>query len=162
MTISGELFKQIGRSAASPVCIVAAYDRHTGAIVALTVSSFVTLSFNPPMVMFAIQQSADSYDAIASSEAFGVSLLHQSQSEVATLFSTKGREKIDRTVFAHGSTLRCPLIPDALAHVECATDQILRSGDHAIVVGIVKGASIRSAGDPLLYFGRKYGTFVPL
>jgi flavin reductase ActVB len=163
MPISGELFKQIGRSAASPVCIAAAYDRHTGAIVALTVSSFVTLSFDPPMVMFALQKSADSYSSIASSDAFGVSLLHQSQTELATLFAKKGREKIERTTFAQGTKLRCPLIPDALAHVECATNQILISGDHAIVVGVVEGASFRSAAaDPLLYFSRKYGGFVPL
>jgi hypothetical protein len=35
---------------------------------------------------------------------------------------------------------------------------ILLSGDHAIVVGLVEGALTR-AGDPLLYFGGKYGTF---
>jgi hypothetical protein len=128
MPINGELFKRIGRSAAGPVCIVAAYDRNTGAIVALTASSFVTLSFDPPMVMFALQQSADSYSSIASSEAFGVSLLHHSQHEVATLFSKKGREKIERTAFVQGATLRCPLIPDSLAHVECATIRSSRVG----------------------------------
>jgi len=161
MPILGELYKQIGRSAAGPVCIVAAYDRNTDAIVGLTASSFVTLSFNPPMVMFALQQSADSYSSIVSSQAFGVSLLDQTQCELATLFARKGRDKVDSTVFAQGQTLRCPLIPDALAHIECMTNQILISGDHAIVVGLVEGAFTR-AGEPLLYFGGKYGTFVPL
>jgi flavin reductase ActVB len=161
MPIIGELYKQIGRSAAGPVCIVAAYDRNTDAVVGLTASSFVTLSFDPPMVMFALQQSADSYSSIVSSREFGVSLLDQTQWELATLFSKKGREKVERTAFAQGQTLRCPLIPDALAHIECMTNQILISGDHAIVVGLVEGAFTR-AGDPLLYFGGKYGTFVPL
>ena len=67
MPISGDLYKKIGRSAAGPVCIVAAYDRTSDAIVGLTASSFVTLSFDPPMVMFALQQNADSYSAIVSS-----------------------------------------------------------------------------------------------
>jgi flavin reductase ActVB len=162
MPIPGELFKQIGRSAAGPVCIVATYDRHTDAVFGLTASSFVTLSFEPPLVMFALQRNADSYSSIVSSHAFGVSLLHHAQCELATLFAQKGREKVERTSFIQGKTVRCPLIPGALAHVECLTEQIVMSGDHAIVVGLVEGAEIGPAGDPLLYFGRKYGTFKSL
>jgi flavin reductase (DIM6/NTAB) family NADH-FMN oxidoreductase RutF len=140
---------------------VAAYDRKTDVIVGLTASSFVTLSFDPPMVMFAIQKNADSFASIVESKAFGVSLLHQSQSQIATAFSRKGREKIEQTQFVHGEALRCPLIPSALAHVECVTNQIVLSGDHAIVVGMVEGAQIHG-GDPLLYFSGKYGTFAEL
>jgi flavin reductase ActVB len=161
MPIPGDLYKKMGRSAAGPVCIVAAFDRNTDAIVGLTASSFVTLSFEPPMVMFAIQQSADSYAAIVSSKAFGVSVLDRAQSELATRFSRKGRGKIDNTTFARGHTLHCPLIPEALAHIECLTNQILLSGDHAIVVGLVEGALTR-IGEPLLYFDGKYGTFAEL
>jgi len=161
MPIPGDLYKKMGRSAAGPVCIVAAFDRNTDAIVGLTASSFVTLSFEPPMVMFAIQQSADSYAAIVSSKAFGVSVLDRAQSELATRFSRKGRGKIDNTTFAQGHTLHCPLIPEALAHIECLTNQILLSGDHAIVVGLVEGALTRT-GEPLLYFDGKYGTFAEL
>ncbi len=161
MPIPGDLYKKMGRSAAGPVCIVAAFDRNTDAIAGLTASSFVTLSFEPPMVMFAIQQSADSYAAIVSSRAFGVSVLDRAQSELATRFSRKGRSKIENTTFAQGQVLHCPLIPDALAHIECLTNQILLSGDHAIVVGVVEGALTR-AGEPLLYFDGKYGTFAEL
>ncbi len=161
MPITGELYKQIGRTSAGSVCIVAAYDRVTDAIVGLTASSFVTLSFDPPMVMFALQQHADSYASMVSSKAFGVSLLASSQSHVASLFARKGREKAEKTPFAAGKVLHVPLIPDALAHVECLTSQILMSGDHAIVVGLVEGADIRT-GEPLLYFSGSYGSFAPL
>jgi len=105
MPIPGDLYKRMGRSAAGPVCIVAAFDRNTEAIVGLTASSFVTLSFNPPMVMFALQQSADSYASIVSSKAFGVSLLDHAQSELATAFARKGRGKIDSTTFETGHAL---------------------------------------------------------
>ena len=94
--MSGEIYKQIGRNAAGPVCIAAAYDRVTGAVVGLTASSFVTLSFQPPMVMFAIQQHADSYAYIVSSKAFGVSLLGRGQSQIAS----------EQGVLASGSGLR--------------------------------------------------------
>ena len=57
MPILGDLYKKIGRSAAGPVCIVATYDRSSDRIVGLTASSFVTLSFDPPMVMFALSKA---------------------------------------------------------------------------------------------------------
>jgi flavin reductase (DIM6/NTAB) family NADH-FMN oxidoreductase RutF len=161
MPIPGDLYKKIGRSAAGPVCIVAAYDRTTDVVVGLTASSFVTLSFDPPMVMFALQHKADSYASIVSSKAFGVSILDHSHSQVAALFARKGREKIESTTFTDGHTLHCPLIPDALAQIECLTSQILISGDHAIVVGLVEAAVTRT-GHPLLYFDGKFGTFASL
>jgi flavin reductase (DIM6/NTAB) family NADH-FMN oxidoreductase RutF len=159
--VSGEVYKQIGRNAAGPVCIAAAYDRATGAVVGLTASSFVTLSFEPPMVMFALQQHADSYASLVSSKAFGVSLLGREQRQIAALFATKGREKFDRTSFSVGATLKVPLIAGSLAEIECLTSQVFVSGDHAIIVGLVEAARTRS-GEPLLYFGGKFGSFTPL
>jgi len=159
--VSGDVYKQIGRNAAGPVCIAAAYDRATGAVVGLTASSFVTLSFEPPMVMFAIQQHADSYASIVSSKAFGVSLLGSGQSQIAALFATKGREKYERTSFSVGGALKVPLIEGSLAEIECLTSQVFVSGDHAIIVGLVEAARTRS-GEPLLYFGGKFGYFAPL
>ena len=161
MPVSGDLFKQIGRTSAGSVSVVAAYHRATDSIVGLTVSSFVTLSFEPPMVMFAIQQHADSYASIVSSKAFGVSLLGSGQSQIASLFATKGREKYERTSFSVGGTLKVPLIEGSLAEIECLTSQVFVSGDHAIIVGLVEAARTRS-GEPLLYFGGKFGSFAPL
>ena len=161
MPIPGDLYKKLGRSTAGPVCIVAAFDRVTDTIVGLTASSFVTLSFDPPMVMFALQHNADSHASIVSSKVFGVSLLNQAQSPVATRFARKGREKFENTAFDEGQVLHCPLISDALAHIECLTSQILMSGDHAIVIGLVEHAMIRQ-GEPLLYFDGQFGTFSAL
>ena len=162
MPISGESYKQLGRSAAGPVSVIAAFDRTTDKIVGLTVSSFVTLSFDPPLVMFAIQHSADSYSSVVSSQAFGVSLLQTGQDEIATLFATKGADKTGKSTFEEGIALHVPLIPDALAHVECLTQQIFISGDHAIVVGLVEAVRTNDASQPLLYYSRQYGTFTPL
>ncbi len=132
-----------------------------GAITGLTVSSFVTLSFDPPMVMFAIQQSADCYPSIVSSQQFGVSLLGRQQSAIARVFATKGVNKSGAVEFTRGTVLDVPLIPTAIAHVECRTSQITLSGDHAIIVGTVEAAD-PIGGEPLLYFAGQYGTFTAL
>jgi flavin reductase ActVB len=111
--------------------------------------------------MFAIQHNAYSYAAMAESEAFGVSLLGAEQTHVARLFATKGKAKTRATNFDHGAALQVPLIPGALAQIECATTQVIVSGDHVIVVGLVEAARTRK-GQPLLYFARQYGSFTSL
>ena len=161
MAVSGETYRQIGRTSAGAVSVVCARDPDSGEVAGLTVSSFVTLSFDPPLVMFAIQHAASSYPAIVASRTFGVSVLAVEQSEIAQRFAVKGAEKIRVTPFDTGQTLPVPLIADALAQIECATSQIFMSGDHAIVVGLVEAARTRS-GQPLLYFARQFGSFKPI
>lgn len=161
MPISGDIYKELGRAAAGAVSIVAADSPHNGSIVALTVSSFVTLSFDPPLVMFAIQHNADSYSAMVESKSFGVSLLSAAQSGIAQLFATKGSQKTSNTRFSRGITLPVPLLADSLAQIECTTSQVVMSGDHAIVIGLIEAARMMP-GQPLLYFSRKFGTFQEL
>jgi flavin reductase (DIM6/NTAB) family NADH-FMN oxidoreductase RutF len=161
MAISADNYKQIGRAAAGAVSVVTAYERGSGKVVGLTVSSFVTLSFDPPLVMFAIQHDANSYPAIVASKSFGVSLLTVQQVEIAQRFASKGAEKTAQTQFQPGAELQVPLIADSLAQVECLTNQIFISGDHAIVVGLVEAARTRE-GEPLLYFARRFGSFAPV
>jgi flavin reductase (DIM6/NTAB) family NADH-FMN oxidoreductase RutF len=160
--ISGDAYKRIGRAAAGAVSIVTAYAHPSDAVVGLTVSSFVTLSFDPPLVMFAIQHGADSFRPMVSGKAFGVSLLSVEQSGIARLFASKGEAKITNTRFDQGVTLRVPLIPDSLAQVECLTSQIVLSGDHAIVVGLVEDARTHTGRDPLIYFEQRFGRFTRL
>jgi flavin reductase (DIM6/NTAB) family NADH-FMN oxidoreductase RutF len=161
MAISGEIFKQLGQATAGAVSVVSAYDGAGNGIVALTVSSFVTLSFDPPLVMFAIQHSADSYASMVEGKAFGVSLLGAGQAEVAKRFARKGRDKTENFIFDRGVALQVPLVPGSLAQIECRTEQILMGGDHAIIVGLVESAQT-AEGQPLLYFTRQYGSFAPL
>jgi flavin reductase (DIM6/NTAB) family NADH-FMN oxidoreductase RutF len=161
MTISGDDYRCIGRAAAGSVSVVTTRDRSSNDVVGLTVSSFVTLSFDPPLVMFAIQHDASSYPSIVASREFGVSLLDARQADIAQRFAVRGANKGAGMAMDAGLVLPVPLIAQALAHVECRTSQIIVSGDHAIVVGLVEAARARD-GDPLLYFARNYGTFTPL
>ena len=161
MPISGDVYRQMGRAAAGAVSVVAVQAEDRSAIIALTVSTFATLSFDPPLVMFAIQHDTAAYAAIVTSKVFGVSLLSADQVDVARLFASRARERARTIAFATGPWLQVPLVPGSLAQVECRTSEILMGGDHAIVVGLVEGANTRD-GEPLLYFARQYGAFTPL
>lgn len=161
MPISGEAYRQIGRALAGAVSVVTARERGSNAVVGLTVSTFSTLSFDPPLVMFAIQHNANSYPAIVACRHFGVSVLGAGQDDVAARFAVKAQDKSGGVRMEPGQELPVVLVADSLAQIECSTSQIFISGDHAIVVGLVEAARTRDGG-PLLYFGRRYGTFTEL
>jgi len=161
MPISGEVYRQLGRASAGAIAVVAAHDQEHASIIALTVSSFVTLSFDPPLVMFAIPHDTASYASMVTSRSFGVSLLSAEQADVARRFANQGRGRAGPEFFDNGPKLQVPLVPAALAQIECLTHETFMSGDHAIVVGMVEGVQTRS-GQPLLYFSRQYGGFTPL
>jgi flavin reductase ActVB len=161
MPVSTEEYRMIGRTLAGAVSVVTALERGSNAVVGLTVSTFVTLSFDPPLVMFAIQHDASSYPAVVSCRQFGVSVLGAGQADVARRFAVKGPDKAQGVQLDTGRVLPVPLVAGALAHIECLTSQIFISGDHAIVVGLVETARTRP-GEPLLYYDRSFGTFAPL
>ncbi len=161
MPISSDLYRQLGRASAGAVSVVATYEAESDAIVGLTISSFVTLSFEPPLVMYAIQRHTASYAPMVTCRSFGVSLLNVAQSDVARHFAKPRRACGTQMPFDTGREVRVPLIPAALAQIECVTNDVFMSGDHAIVVGLVEAART-SEGEPLLYFGRQYGNFSPL
>jgi flavin reductase (DIM6/NTAB) family NADH-FMN oxidoreductase RutF len=161
LPISRESYLQLGRSLAGAVAVVAAIERGTDAVIGLTVSSFVSLSLEPPLVMFAIQHDANSYPAIVASKCFGVSVLGTHQTGIARRFAIKCADKAADTAIGMGVELPVPLVADSLAQVECATSQIIVGGDHAIVVGRVEAIRVQH-GEPLVYYGRAFGSFTPL
>jgi flavin reductase ActVB len=161
VAVSGENYRQIGRTLAGAVSVVLARERGSDTVMGLTVSTFVTLSFDPPLVMFAIQHDANSYPTIVACRHFGVSVLAANQADVASRFAVKGQDKLAGIRLETGQKLPVPLIAGSLAQIECSTSQIFVSGDHAIVVGLVEAART-SEGGPLLYFARRFGTFIQL
>jgi flavin reductase (DIM6/NTAB) family NADH-FMN oxidoreductase RutF len=124
--------------------------------VGFTVSAFSSVSLDPPLVLFCVAKTASAYDAILAAPLFGISVLEETQSEIATQFA---RQNIDR--FA-GVALRAgaqvPLVEGALAHLECKPHVLHDAGDHTIVVGEVLSARA-GAGQPLLHYGRRFGSF---
>lgn len=138
------------------VAIVSA--RHeTGQLLGMTVSSFNSVSLDPPLVLFSVARSAASYQSWEQVPQFGVSILARSQDDLSTRFSRSQGEKwaLVRPVFGeHG----VPLMPGALAGFECERYAIYDGGDHAIFVGRVLSLRALSAAtaEPLVFYGGRY------
>jgi flavin reductase (DIM6/NTAB) family NADH-FMN oxidoreductase RutF len=120
----------------------------------LTVSSFTSVSLEPPLVLICLGHAVTIVEAFRRATHFGINVLAASQRSISERFARKGEDRFNGTPWIPGAT-GVPLLPGALAQMECAVEQIVTSGDHDILIGrMVRMAAID--GDPLLYFSGGY------
>ena len=130
--------------------------RLDGSVRGLTVNAVSSVSLDPPLVLVCLDRNGKSHDPIIASGAFAVSVLASDQEELAHRFARgTHRERFDGVEFRTGAS-GSPVLPDALAWLDCSIRGVHPAGDHSIVVGEVLGCGAGN-GDPLLFFRREYG-----
>jgi len=120
----------------------------------LTVSSFCSVSLDPPLVLVCIDNRAEAARAAAVSRIFSVSVLAEGQEHFSRRFAGGGPAKFEGVELLEG-TLGAPLVPGALAHLECRVFAAHAVGDHTVFVGQVERLEV-AAGRPLLYHASAY------
>jgi flavin reductase (DIM6/NTAB) family NADH-FMN oxidoreductase RutF len=127
-----------------------------GALIGLTMSSFNSVSLDPPLVLFSIGRSAYSLSAMLEARSFGINLLSRAQRDLSDRFAKAQTDKW-RDVAHVVSDLEAPLLDSALAHFECRPYAHYDGGDHVIFVVEVLRFSVPSEGEgPLVFFGGRY------
>ena len=103
-------------------------------------------SFNPPLVMVAIQAESGLHRAVAASRIFAVHIVGKSQKELATAFfrgAQPAEGKLNGYAVEPGTT-GAPRLLAPPAWFECRVVHEVRGGDHTIFVGEVVDAGVRS------------------
>jgi flavin reductase (DIM6/NTAB) family NADH-FMN oxidoreductase RutF len=128
-----------------------------GGIQGITVSSFCSLSLEPPQVLICIGHAARSHDLIRAQGVFAVNILRQDQRRLSELAA--GREGDTgcwlEAVESRRAATGAPVLRDCLAWLDCRIVAEHPGGDHTIFIGRVEAAG-HSAGRPLLWFGSGY------
>ncbi len=148
MSVDAHAFRRALGQFPSGVTVVTTRDA-SGALRGLTVSSFCSLSLHPPLVLVCIDHRADANGAMRESGLFAVSVLAEDQVEVSRRFASSGRDKFAGFAFTEGR-LRLPLVPGAIAHLQCRVRSFHEEGDHTVWVGEVLVLATHP-GRPLLY-----------
>lgn len=135
--------------------------RLEGLVYGITVSSFSSLSLDPLLIMVSLQNSNQLGAMIEKSRTFAVSVLASDQEPISAWFSRSGREPVDAfdpEIAVTEWHTGCPIVRNAIAHLDCELHEALPGGDHTIMIGRVMGAASDSSKQPLLYFRRAYRT----
>lgn len=122
-----------------------------------TISSFSSVSLNPPLILFSVGRNSKAFDSWQSVETFAINILAESQSAVSTQFARALADKW-RGVSAFAGLGGIPLLSGALAWIQCRSHAKYDGGDHLIIVGRVLSLAARTGVDarPLVFFEGKY------
>lgn len=148
--IDKERFREVMGHFASGVTVVTTRDQEKRPV-GLTVSAFTSVSLEPTFLLICVHTEAGPHDAIIQRGTFAVNILSAHQGLLATHFAEgTARERFQGLEVTDGP-LGNPLIPDALAWLECQLREVWPGGDHSVILGEVQACEGRP-GAPLQFF----------
>ena len=119
---------------------------------AMLVSSFTSVSLEPPLVAFLPDKSSTSWPAIRAAGSFCVNILSAGQQDLCAQFARKGGNKFEGVQWTP-SPSGAPILDGVMAWIDCELTQTFESGDHYIAIGRVlqlEAADFSAA--PLVFF----------
>jgi flavin reductase (DIM6/NTAB) family NADH-FMN oxidoreductase RutF len=146
-------FRRALSAFATGVGIVTTVDQQ-GRYVGITISSFNSVSLEPPLILWSVGLDSMSYDAFVAAEHFAVHVLALHQMDLCDRFAQRSENKFDGVEVVTGLH-GVPLLSDFAACFECSTEHVYAGGDHKIIVGRVHRAEQRKA-EPLIYYRSKF------
>ena len=157
MTLDAREFRDAMGCFATGITVVTARSKD-GENVGCTANSFSSVSLDPPLVLWAIAQNANSYDAFMEAEHFAIHVLHAGQEDMSRLFATKDVDKFSEISWTEGQG-GTPLLDDYSVRFECTTENLFEGGDHIIIVGRVSEMDNPDV-EPLGFYQGKYAKIV--
>jgi flavin reductase (DIM6/NTAB) family NADH-FMN oxidoreductase RutF len=151
--VTPEEFRHACGRFATGVTIASVMD-DTGTPHGLTVSSFASVSLDPPLVLICLGHEVTSIEIFRAAAHFGISVLAGTQRDISERFARKGYDRFDGLPWERGRT-GVPLLAGVLANMECAVEQRIAAGDHDIFIGRMLHARV-AEGDPLIHFASRY------
>lgn len=153
-SLSGSRLRQVMGRFLTGVAVVATVD--DGVAHGMTVNSLTSVSLDPPLLLVSLTLGARTTGSVRASGRFAVSILSARQEKIAVRFARRGEEHFAGLPLEVGE-LGLPVVPDALAQLECVVEQEVAAGDHVVVIGRVLRAADRD-GHALGFLGGRFCT----
>jgi flavin reductase (DIM6/NTAB) family NADH-FMN oxidoreductase RutF len=156
----GEFRATMAHLAAGVAVVMSELD---GEDVGMTATALCSVSLDPPTMLLSVGHGSRMYEALSDLDTWAVSLLPAAARQVATRFAIKGRPS-DRLLLADLAWHRGPatghvVLDEAVAALECVTEQRLTVADHTLMIARVVGVQTRHpAAPPLVHFRNHYRT----
>jgi flavin reductase (DIM6/NTAB) family NADH-FMN oxidoreductase RutF len=144
----------LGRFATGIVIVTAKLA--DGELSGMTANSFSSVSIDPPLVLFSVQQTTKSGAALLRAKGYGISILRSDQQHLSNQFARVSSDRWHSTEWVEGHA-GAPFIRGAFARFECEPYASYDGGDHVIVVvRVLKFAIANDKMDPLVFFRGRY------
>ena len=154
MDIDRAGFRKTLSQFATGVAVVAARDAD-GSPIGMTMTSFNSLSLDPPLILFSVDRRALSLNAMLSAKGYAVNVLSRQQEHLSNQFARALGDKWSNVEYQTGHA-QAPLLDGVLAHFECEPYASHDGGDHVLFIGRVVRFKAVEDGGPLVFFRGKY------
>ena len=151
--VDAQQFRDLMTGVCAPVTVVT--TTIDGIPHGATVSSFASLSLDPPLISVAFDRKSALLAKIQESGRFGVSLLGSAQDDLAMVFARRSPDRFAGVDWHMSAGL--PRLTQAAGWIDCDLYQTVEGGDHLLLFGLVVTCS-HSALPPLVYAHRTFGT----
>ncbi|RIV37559.1 flavin reductase family protein [Micromonospora radicis] len=148
-----EEIRNLLRHQASTVTVVTAPGAPA---VGFTATSFTSVSLDPPVVSFCVNNGSSSWPTVATARHVGVHLLAHHQQGLADTFATSGIDRFAAPTRWRTGPAGVPILDGTLAWLLCRVIDRVTVGSHAIVLAEPELIRRAQAGSPLLYHRGRY------
>lgn len=155
MTLDPRSFRNALGSFATGVTIVTGRNQDNEPVGA-TVSSFNSVSLDPPLVLFSLDNKSATLAPLQETGRCLVNVLADTQEDLSNKFAVSGAASWDGIEYDTWDS-GCPALPGSLAQFECTVFATHPGGDHVIFVAQVERFETMEGGRPLLFHGGRYG-----
>ncbi len=121
----------------------------------MTVNSFSSLSLDPPLLLWSLQNNSECWDAFVAAEQFAINILAEHQQDLSSLYAKKGQHDLQAEHFEIGPS-GVAVLNDSLARFECRVEERLAGGDHTIYVGRVEHLRTTDHERPVVFYAGQY------
>jgi len=160
-SVDEQSMKRVTAQFAAGVAVVT--TRHAGGLHGLTVSAYLTVSWNPPLVLVSVETLSQSCDYMIASGRYAVNFLSHLQEFLAERFA--GRAPLVNAQFDgvphHFESTGAPILEGVLGWLECQVEQVIDAGDHTLFLGRVVKLGEGAKSKALVYFARRYRSVEP-
>lgn len=124
----------------------------------MTVNSFTSVSLQPPLVLFCVDNKSQTLAALKTSPRFTVSILSASQEKIGRQFAKLGPQaELFKSLPVKRTSNGLLVLSQGLAYLSGQMTSLIPAGDHHIILGEVDELGTLDAEAPaLLYFKGTY------
>ncbi len=147
-----ERLRSAMRAWTTGVAIVTA--AHAGRQHGMTVSSFTSISLDPPLIVISVSTGSQTHEMIRLAGSFGVTILSASQQSLSERFAGKQAADVERMAGLQTQTFvtGAPFIKGGLAFLDCKVAQTIDAGMNTLflaeVVAVSASDHVGAAGVP--------------
>ncbi|MFN3352970.1 MAG: flavin reductase family protein [Brevundimonas sp.] len=144
-------YRQALGAFATGVCVVTA-DTPSGPV-GITVNSFTSVSLDPRLVLWCLDEGSERAPLFAAAERFVIQVLGADQRDAAARFA-KGLWSLSEDEVRRVDEM--PRLPTSLAWFACEAERQVQAGDHLIIIGRVLDYDV-SDGTALTFHRGRFG-----